>query len=163
MKLFDVSIQNKQVLCFGDLLLDRFVYGAVHRISPEAPVPVLKIKRDFLALGGAGNVVRNLSALGCPTTFIGIIGTDAAGQKTRDLLTTLPHVTAHLMVEGRTPLKSRFISNSQQLLRVDDEVFAVPSKETLDILKELLKEHLPLAHFLVLSDYGKGSLPPTLC
>ncbi len=163
MQLFDVSIQNKQVLCLGDLLLDRFVYGAVHRISPEAPVPVLKINRDFLALGGAGNVVRNLSALGCPTTFIGIIGKDDAGQKTRDLLTTLPHVTAHLMVEGRTPLKSRFISNSQQLLRVDDEVLAVPSQATLDALKALLKDHLPLAQVVILSDYGKGALSPDLC
>ena len=71
MKLFDASSQNKNILCLGDLLLDRFVYGTVHRISPEAPIPILKANRDFLALGGAGNVVRNLSALGCHTTFIG--------------------------------------------------------------------------------------------
>jgi D-beta-D-heptose 7-phosphate kinase/D-beta-D-heptose 1-phosphate adenosyltransferase len=163
MKLFDTPPQNKHVLCLGDLLLDRFVYGTVHRISPEAPVPVLKINRDFFALGGAGNVVRNLSALGCRTTFIGIVGKDDAGQKTRDLLTGLPHVDAHLITEGRTPVKSRFISNAQQLLRVDDEVFSVPSETTLDALKCLLDSHLPLAQVVILSDYGKGSLPAHLC
>lgn len=163
MKLFDLSFQNSHVLCLGDILLDRFVYGAVHRISPEAPVPVLKINRDFLALGGAGNVVRNLSALGCHTTFIGIIGKDDAGQKTRELLTDLPQVNAHLTVEGRTPVKSRFISNSQQLLRVDDEVFAVPSKATVEAIKAMVTDQLPLAQVVILSDYGKGSLPPELC
>jgi D-beta-D-heptose 7-phosphate kinase/D-beta-D-heptose 1-phosphate adenosyltransferase len=163
MKLFDISTQNKKILCLGDLLLDRFVYGVVHRISPEAPVPVLKTNRDFFVLGGAGNVVRNLSALGCHTTFIGIVGKDDAGEKTRSLLTSLPQVTAHLTTEGRTPVKSRFISNAQQLLRVDDEVLAVPSEETLKTLKKLVKEHLPLAHIVILSDYGKGSLPPHLC
>lgn len=163
MKLFDISFQDKHVLCLGDLLLDRFVYGAVHRISPEAPVPVLKINRDFLALGGAGNVVRNLAALGCHTTFIGIIGKDDAGQKTKELLTDLPQVEAHLISEGRTPVKSRFISNSQQLLRVDDEVVATPSEATIDALKNLIMDQLHKAHVVILSDYGKGSLPPELC
>lgn len=163
MKLFDASLPNKKVLCLGDLLLDRFVYGTVHRISPEAPIPVLKVSRDFMTLGGAGNVVRNLSALGCQTTFVGIVGKDDAGKKTQDLLAELPQVTAHLRTEGRTPVKSRFISNAQQLLRVDDEVFAAPSEATLDALKALLTHHIPLAQIVVLSDYGKGSLPPDLC
>lgn len=163
MKLFDISLKNARVLCLGDLLLDRFVYGSVNRISPEAPVPVLKTSRDFLALGGAGNVVRNLSALECHTTFIGIIGKDEAGQKTQDLLEDLPNVTAHLTVEGRTPFKSRFISSSQQLLRVDDEVFAVPSQATIDAIKVMVTDQLPHVKAVILSDYGKGSLPAELC
>jgi D-beta-D-heptose 7-phosphate kinase/D-beta-D-heptose 1-phosphate adenosyltransferase len=163
MKLFDISFKDKHILCFGDLLLDRFVYGNVHRISPEAPVPVLKINRDFLTLGGAGNVVRNLSALGCQTTFIGIVGKDEAGQKTKDLLSDLPLVNPCLASEGRTPVKSRFISNSQQLLRVDDEIVATPSQATIELLKSLVEEHLPKVHVAILSDYGKGSLPPELC
>lgn len=163
MKLFDISFENAHVLCLGDLLLDRFVYGMVSRISPEAPVPVLKINRDFLALGGAGNVVRNLSALGCQTTFIGITGKDDGGQKVKDLLTNLPNVTAHLTNEGRTPIKSRFISHSQQLLRVDDEIIAAPSEATLKGLKEAVRDYLSMAKVVILSDYGKGSLPPDLC
>jgi D-beta-D-heptose 7-phosphate kinase/D-beta-D-heptose 1-phosphate adenosyltransferase len=163
MKLFDISFQDKNVLCLGDLLLDRFVYGAVHRISPEAPVPVLKINRDFLTLGGAGNVVRNLAALGCNTTFIGVVGKDDAGQKTKELLNDLPQVNAHLMSEGRTPVKSRFISNSQQLLRVDDEVVATPSEATIDALKKIIIDQIQKSHVVILSDYGKGSLPPELC
>jgi len=163
MKLFDISFENKHVLCLGDLLLDRFVYGNVLRISPEAPVPILKINRDFLALGGAGNVVRNLSSLGCNTTFIGIIGKDEAGQKTKELLQDLPQVNAYLTSEGRTPVKSRFISHSQQLLRVDDEVVASPSEATVKTLKAMVMEHLHLAQVVILSDYGKGSLPVELC
>jgi len=163
MKLFDASFQNKKIVCLGDLLLDHFVYGTVHRISPEAPIPVLKVNRDFLTLGGAGNVVRNLSALGCQTTFIGIVGRDDAGQKAQGLLAELPQVTAHLMTEGRTPLKSRFISNAQQLLRVDNEVVAFPSESTLHALKKLLSDHIPLAQIVILSDYGKGALSPDLC
>jgi len=163
MKLFDISFENAHILCLGDLLLDCFVYGTVSRISPEAPVPVLKISRDFLALGGAGNVVRNLSALGCQTTFIGITGKDEGGQKVKDLLTNLPNVTAHLTSEGRTPIKSRFISNSQQLLRVDDEVIATPTEVTIKALEEAIMDYLPLAKAIILSDYGKGSLSPELC
>jgi D-beta-D-heptose 7-phosphate kinase / D-beta-D-heptose 1-phosphate adenosyltransferase len=163
MKLFDISFQNAHILCLGDLLLDRFVYGAVNRISPEAPVPILKINRDFLALGGAGNVVHNLSALGCRTTFIGITGKDDSGQKAKELLSSLPNVTAHLINEGRTPLKSRFISHSQQLLRVDDEVIAAPTQATVAALKDAVMNSLPTAKVIILSDYGKGSLPPELC
>ncbi|MBM3632529.1 MAG: D-glycero-beta-D-manno-heptose-7-phosphate kinase [Alphaproteobacteria bacterium] len=163
MKLFDISLQDKHILCLGDLLLDRFVYGNVHRISPEAPVPVLKINRDFLALGGAGNVVRNLSSLGCNTIFIGNIGKDDAGQKTKDLLSDLPHVKAYLTTEGRTSVKSRFISHSQQLLRVDDEIVAMPSEGILKNLKDMVLEHLPSTQVVILSDYGKGALPAELC
>lgn len=163
MKLFDNPSPDNHVLCVGDILLDRFVYGDVNRISPEAPVPVLKINRDFTALGGAGNVVRNLSALGYPTTFVGIVGKDDAGQKSRDLLTQLPHVNVQITAEGRTPVKSRFISNAQQLLRVDDEVQANLSQRTIDLLKEMITEHLKAAQVVLLSDYGKGSLPPELC
>jgi D-beta-D-heptose 7-phosphate kinase/D-beta-D-heptose 1-phosphate adenosyltransferase len=163
MKSFDISFQNVRVLCLGDLILDRFVYGTVNRISPEAPVPILKTNRDFLTLGGAGNVVRNLSSLGCQTTFIGILGKDEAGVKVKDLLADVPHVVTHLTLEGRTPYKSRFVSQSQQLLRVDDEVLACPTQETLTILKKAIADHLPYVDVVILSDYGKGSLPSDLC
>ena len=163
MKLWETSFKHTHVLCMGDLMLDRFVYGSVDRISPEAPVPVLKINRDFLTLGGAGNVVRNLSALECPATFIGIRGDDPAGQQVKSLMDGLPHVTAHLVAEGRTTVKSRFVSLSQQILRVDEEVISAPSQEVLDSLQSLVLQNLATAKAVIISDYGKGSLPHALC
>lgn len=158
-----VSFEKCRVLCLGDVMLDRFVYGTIDRISPEAPVPILKTNRDFYTLGGAGNVVRNLSSLGCPTTFIGIVGKDDAGAKAQDLMTNLPNVTACLTHQDRTPLKTRFVSLSQQLLRVDDEVIMRPSPTTLTALMTAVQAHLPLAQIILLSDYGKGALPAELC
>jgi D-beta-D-heptose 7-phosphate kinase/D-beta-D-heptose 1-phosphate adenosyltransferase len=158
-----VSFEKCRVLCLGDVMLDRFVYGTIDRISPEAPVPILKTNRDFYTLGGAGNVVRNLSSLGCPTTFIGIVGKDDAGAKAQDLMTNLPNVTACLTHQDRTPLKTRFVSLSQQLLRVDDEVIMRPSPTTLTALMTAVQAHLPLAQIIILSDYGKGALPAELC
>jgi D-beta-D-heptose 7-phosphate kinase/D-beta-D-heptose 1-phosphate adenosyltransferase len=158
-----ISFKECRVLCLGDVMLDRFVYGTIDRISPEAPVPVLKTNRDFDTLGGAGNVVRNLSSLGCQVTFIGIVGNDDAGEKAEKLMMNLPNVTTCLAHQGRTPLKSRFISSSQQLLRVDEEVFMHPNPATLTKIMADIQEHLPLAQVVILSDYGKGALPAELC
>lgn len=163
MQSLDISFKNFHILCLGDLMLDRFVYGVVHRISPEAPIPILKVNRDFLSLGGAGNVARNLSSLGVQTTFVGIVGKDNPGQSVKDLLSDLPQVKIDLIAEGRTPFKSRFISHSQQLLRVDDEVVAAPSPTTLEAIKETVAKYLPSVQAVILSDYGKGALPPDLC
>jgi D-beta-D-heptose 7-phosphate kinase / D-beta-D-heptose 1-phosphate adenosyltransferase len=158
-----INFKKCRVLCLGDVILDRFVYGTIDRISPEAPVPILKMNRDFDTLGGAGNVVHNLSSLGCQVTFIGIVGKDDAGEKAEKLMTDLPNVTACLTHQGRTPLKTRFISLSQQLLRVDDEVIIHPNPATLNTIMTAVQTHLPLAQVVILSDYGKGALPAELC
>ena len=84
--LISSSIQNVRVLCVGDIMLDRFIYGDVERISPEAPIPVLKISRETKMLGGAGNVVRNVTSLGAQAVFCGITGKDEAGKTVKELL-----------------------------------------------------------------------------
>ena len=87
-----------RVLCVGDVMLDRYVYGAVERISPEAPIPVLQVERDQAMLGGAGNVVRNLSALGARCALVGVIGGDDAGHEVRRLIADQDRVRPQLLV-----------------------------------------------------------------
>ena len=116
-------LAEAKVLCIGDIMLDKFVYGEVNRISPEAPIPVLKTKSDKLLLGGAGNVANNLSCLGVETHFISVIGNDSTGKTITKLIKKNPNIVANLItVEKRpTTLKTRFIASGQQMMRVDDE------------------------------------------
>ncbi len=109
--------------CVGDLMLDNFVYGEAKRISPEAPVPVLRYSRELKVLGGSGNVVRNVAALGANVVAIGVVGDDAVGAEVAQLLGDEPRVTASLVaIPGRpTTSKVRYLAGSQQMVRVDRE------------------------------------------
>ena len=149
-----------RVLCLGDVMLDSFVYGAVDRISPEAPIPVLRVEHEARMLGGAGNVVRNLAALGARTHFVTALGDDAAGTEVRRLLADEPAVTAAVQVEAgrQTIIKTRYIAGTQQMLRADRErVQAAGGAVRAALLADAeaaLKDH----GVTVLSDYGKGLL-----
>ena len=149
-----------RVLCVGDVMLDRFVYGAVERISPEAPIPVLKIGRETEMLGGAGNVVRNLVALGASPRFVSAIGADGPGERIRALLAEEAAVEAELIVvDGRrTSVKSRFLAGNQQLMRADDETQAPLEGEGVGRLVDAATRALAECDVIVLSDYGKGVL-----
>ncbi len=156
------SLSTSRVLCIGDLMLDRFVEGAVERISPEAPIPVIRVHSETAMLGGAGNVARNLSALGTSTHFIAVIGADAAAEDVKRLFLEEPAVTTHLLVEAGRPtsIKTRFLAANQQMLRADREC-TDPIPESLE--KEVLRRAtaaLDSCKVLVLSDYGKGMLSP---
>jgi D-beta-D-heptose 7-phosphate kinase/D-beta-D-heptose 1-phosphate adenosyltransferase len=122
--LTDVSAQT--VLCIGDLMLDEFVYGEVSRISPEAPTPVIAVKRTELMVGGAGNVARNLVALGARCIFVGVVGDDEAGRALSEALATHPRIEYHLVVDAArmTTRKARFVSehHSTHMLRADWEM-----------------------------------------
>ncbi|MEI8295208.1 MAG: D-glycero-beta-D-manno-heptose-7-phosphate kinase [Alphaproteobacteria bacterium] len=159
------NIENTCVMCLGDIMLDTFVYGSIERISPEAPIPVFKKHRKFSVLGGAGNVVRNLAALGCKTVYIGVSGMDAIGESVRQFLELLPSVTSIILPErGRkTPHKTRFVSQGQQVLRVDDETVMPLSDSTVEAVIETCLAYLPSCQAVVLSDYDKGFLTPILC
>ena len=111
------------MLCVGDVMLDRFVYGVVNRISPEAPVPVLRQTRMASMPGGAANVARNLASLGLQAIIIGAVGTDEAGIELNELLEHSPGISAHLvpLKERPTTLKTRLVAGGQQLLRLDAE------------------------------------------
>ena len=116
------KFSNVKALAIGDLMLDRFAYGTVDRISPEAPVPVLKIRSCKEMLGGAGNVVANLAALGCVTTFVGVVGKDAEGRRVAELLSKIQcwnRLFFH--PDAKTIVKERMIASNSHLLRVDKE------------------------------------------
>lgn len=158
------ALRGARVLCIGDAMLDRFVYGDVDRISPEAPIPVVRILREAAMLGGAGNVVRNLVALGAKASFISVVGDDEAGRELGGLVGALDGVEPCLVVEpGRTTtIKTRYVAGSQQLLRADRETAAPIGEATVQRVLALAQDLLAQVEVLVLSDYGKGVLSPAV-
>ncbi|MDD3371472.1 MAG: PfkB family carbohydrate kinase, partial [Alphaproteobacteria bacterium] len=153
-----------RVLCVGDLMLDRYVYGEVERISPEAPIPVLHVKREMATLGGAGNVVRNLAALGAHIDVIGVVGDDLAGEEIAREFKSLSTVEPHLIIDPFRPTiqKTRYVASAQQLLRADCEDAKPISGEIEKKIIGYLPEALKNAQTIVLSDYLKGVLTPAL-
>jgi D-beta-D-heptose 7-phosphate kinase/D-beta-D-heptose 1-phosphate adenosyltransferase len=157
-------IPEQTVVCVGDVMLDDFVYGEVSRISPEAPAPVLAVTRSELVVGGAGNVARNVAALGARCIFVAVVGDDAAGQMLSNRLADEPAIEAHLVVDPArvTTRKVRFVSehHSTHLLRADWEQVRPIADETERALLDRVLAVLPRASSLVLSDYAKGTLTP---
>ena len=160
--LTDLAVQT--VLCVGDLMLDEFVYGEVSRISPEAPTPVIAVKRTETMIGGAGNVARNLVALGTRCIFVGVVGSDEAGTALTQALSANPLIEFHLVVDaGRlTTRKVRFVSehHSTHLLRADWEMAQPIDAASEDALIGHVVKAMPRAGAVVLSDYAKGALTP---
>jgi D-beta-D-heptose 7-phosphate kinase/D-beta-D-heptose 1-phosphate adenosyltransferase len=159
-----VDLSRQSVLCVGDLMLDEFVYGDVSRISPEAPTPVIAVKRTDLMIGGAGNVARNLVSLGARCVFVGVVGDDEAGRALADALAAIPLIEAHLVVDTarQTTRKVRFVSEhfSTHLLRADWEVAELVGKQHEDALIAHVLKAMPKVGAVVLSDYAKGTLTP---
>ena len=154
------AMGKARVLCIGDAMIDHYISGRVDRISPEAPVPVLEIESEERRLGGAGNVLRNLHALGCECCFMTVTGTDAAGRDLSRMVTELGAIEAHVLAErGRTTtVKTRFIGGTQQLLRADRErVMPLPAALRVEFLKLV---EMSAAHYgvVIVSDYAKGVL-----
>ncbi|MDB5456197.1 MAG: rfaE bifunctional protein [Caulobacter sp.] len=149
------------VLVLGDVMLDRFVYGAVDRISPEAPVPVIAVERETAMLGGAGNVARNVAALGGRAVLVGLVGDDAAGRALAAMIDREPGLVAELIVDParRTTEKVRYISGSHQMLRADREDRGPGDAQ---VLLAAFARRLAAADVVVLSDYAKGVLPPAV-
>jgi D-beta-D-heptose 7-phosphate kinase/D-beta-D-heptose 1-phosphate adenosyltransferase len=155
-----MDFSGARILCLGDIMLDRFAYCGIERISPEAPVPVLQVERVQSMLGGAGNVARNIAALGGEAVLLGLLGGDQAGDEVRAVIAAAPLVSdAHVASTARrTTCKTRYIAAHQQIMRVDDEETHPldPSEET--GLRQAIGAALPNAGAIVLSDYGKGVL-----
>ncbi len=156
------GLSRARVMCLGDVMLDHFIYGEVSRISPEAPVPVFRVTRDDLMLGGAGNVARNLSALGTASVFVASVGNDAAGDEVGRLLAAETAVTPrlHSLKGRRTTEKSRFVAGVQQLLRADREEVDDLSPPDERAVLDAAEQGFPGCGALALSDYGKGLLTP---
>jgi D-beta-D-heptose 7-phosphate kinase/D-beta-D-heptose 1-phosphate adenosyltransferase len=155
-------LPDARVVCIGDLMLDRYIEGRVNRLSPEAPIPVLEVERETAMLGGVGNVLRNLAALGVSVELVAAVGVDRAGRELASLLAHEPQVTPRLVsIPSReTSVKTRFVAGKQQLLRADREsteaLTAADRQSLLDDAAAALAAApgAPLA----LSDYGKGVL-----
>ncbi len=146
-----------KVLVVGDAMLDRYWFGDVSRISPEAPVPVVRIERSEQRLGGAANVARNVNALGEQAIFLSVIGEDEDGSILSELLArSSVEASLHVDKELSTTTKLRVIGRHQQLLRIDFE--DEPSKSILDLKFRNYERLLPSCDVVVFSDYGKGCL-----
>jgi len=154
-------LSGVRVLCVGDIMLDRYVYGRVSRISPEAPIPVFATDSERLVLGGAGNVARNIIALGGQCDLITLTGRDSTASQITELadregadfrLFSIADPRRH------TPLKTRHIANGQQLFRTDHETAAEPDPTTVTALIATALGLLPATQVVILSDYGKGGL-----
>ncbi len=158
------DLAGQTVLCVGDLMLDEFVYGEVSRISPEAPAPVIAVRRTDLMIGGAGNVARNLVSLGAACIFVGVVGDDDAGRALADSLEAHPLIEFDLVIDAKrqTTRKVRFVSEhfSTHLLRADWEMAAPVEKAAEDALIGHAVEAMPRVGAVVLSDYAKGALTP---
>ena len=159
------SLAGLRILVLGDVMLDRYVYGAVTRMSPEAPIPVLAIEREMAMPGGAGNVALNIAALGGAAILVGLVGDDAAGAELRDLLARQrTAITTDLVVDAARPTtcKTRFVADRQQLLRADAEQAAPAGAAVTDALLAAFRRHLAEADAVILSDYAKGVLSAEL-
>jgi D-beta-D-heptose 7-phosphate kinase/D-beta-D-heptose 1-phosphate adenosyltransferase len=161
---FAAQLPRLRALCIGDVMLDRFVDGSVERISPESPIPVLVIEKTVTSAGGASNVARNITSLGATCIVIGRVGDDIAGRELRKILDDTTHMTCALVVcaEACTPEKIRFVSQGQHLLRVDRETTVASDERVDDALKNEISRHLDACDVIILSDYAKGTLSPTV-
>ncbi|MBK3773819.1 bifunctional D-glycero-beta-D-manno-heptose-7-phosphate kinase/D-glycero-beta-D-manno-heptose 1-phosphate adenylyltransferase HldE [Azospirillum brasilense] len=153
------GLGTARVAVVGDVMLDRFVYGDIERISPEAPVPVVKLDRTEEMLGGAGNVAANVASLGGSALLVGLIGADGAGACVRRLVSGLGGMDRLVESADRpTILKTRITARQQQVVRLDEERVGPPSAREREGLLEAATAALGEADVLLLSDYAKGVL-----
>jgi len=154
------ALSSTTVLCVGDVILDHFHYGSVGRISPEAPIPILKLERDVSMLGGAGNVVRNLVGLGAGVRFATVVGKDSDGREIERLIAEEGIADQPLVDDGgrRTSAKSRYLAGGQQMLRTDRETVFPLSSALEEKLIATAISAMADCDAVVLSDYAKGVL-----
>jgi D-beta-D-heptose 7-phosphate kinase / D-beta-D-heptose 1-phosphate adenosyltransferase len=160
------GLGDATVLCVGDLMLDTYVYGEVERISPEAPAQVLAVRREDIIVGGAGNVARNVAALGARCIFAGVVGDDLAGQTLETAFGQEARIESHLVVDRTRPTtrKTRFVSehHSTHLLRADWEMIRPIGGDIEAAVIDAATSALSRAEAIVLSDYSKGVLTPSV-
>lgn len=158
------KFEGKRVLVIGDLLLDQFLWGDVSRISPEAPVPVVWVKRDEFMPGGACNVANNLADLGARVSVVGIIGGDEKGGILKSLLEERGVCTQGIILDENRPtiLKTRVIAHHQQVVRIDREDISHVTGKQLAWIKKYVSENIEDFDAVIIEDYGKGVITPSL-
>ena len=162
--MLDLKNQTPRILVVGDLMIDHYLWGSCERISPEAPVQVVNVDRESTVLGGAGNVINNLRALGAEVDVMSVVGNCEISDEMRALLTNIKVDTHHLAVEsGRVASKkSRIIAAQQQVVRYDRESVDAISEDTQQQLIDSYQNMVADYDVVLLSDYGKGVLTQTL-
>jgi D-beta-D-heptose 7-phosphate kinase/D-beta-D-heptose 1-phosphate adenosyltransferase len=153
-----------RVIVLGDVMVDRFIYGSVERICPEAPVPVVNVERFLDMPGGAANVARNVAAFGARATLLGVVGDDAPANDLRTQLAASPTIDAQLVTDASRPtsVKTRYVADGQQVMRADRESRAPLSADVERKLLEVFSAALRDAQVIVLSDYAKGVLSDSM-
>lgn len=151
------NFKRRKIAVIGDVILDRYLWGDVERISPEAPVPIVDIKRESVNLGGAANVAWNLSSLGVHTVLIGVVGKDE-NAKTLEVLLRQKKINPYLVYDESRPTteKTRIIAVSQQLLRIDRESKGSLDKKVADKVIQHINDIKDDVEGFIISDYGKG-------
>lgn len=154
------SFAEARILVIGDIMVDRFIWGKVSRISPEAPVPVVLVDKETFLFGGAANVVHNIHTLGGSVSLCGVVGDDDLGQRILKGLKEVGVQTDGIFVEqGRqTTVKTRVIAHQQQVVRIDRETTDHLKRSTLRDVLNFIHDHMKDFDSIVLSDYGKGLL-----
>ncbi len=153
-----------KVLVIGDIILDEYVWGDVSRISPEAPVPVVEVKRDTRMLGGAANVIHNIATLGARPTLCGVVGQDRTGKVIINELNNMGLTSDGIVLEqGRpTSIKTRVVARNQQVVRFDRETRTDIRPESIENLLTFIGENLDRLDAIVVADYGKGVISASL-
>ncbi len=162
--MIDLRHKTPHIVVIGDLMIDHYLWGKCERISPEAPVQVVAIEKETSVLGGAGNVINNLAALGAKVDVISVIGDDSNAEQLRFLLQSIEVDDGYLVTETHrnTSKKSRIIASQQQVVRYDQESTEDISVETQNTLFDTFVERLSCYDMILLSDYGKGVLTDAL-
>ena len=155
--------KRQQILVIGDLILDKFVFGKVRRISPEAPVPIVQMEREGFSPGGAGNVAANITSLGAKVKLIGVIGNDAEGKELREILKDR-QIKGFFLTDSSRPtiVKTRIIATNQQLLRLDREDKNSLLQQYAKKIEKYVRENIKNSSAILISDYGKGTITPFL-
>ena len=156
--------KKPNILVIGDLMIDHYLWGSCDRISPEAPVQVVNVKKESSVLGGAGNVINNLFTLGATVDVISVIGDDNVANELKSLLEKIKISTSNLIVENnrKTSKKSRLIASQQQVLRYDMESIDDINEESHKKIISNLEKNIKKYSSIILSDYGKGVLTTKL-
>ncbi len=158
------KFRSKKIIVIGDLMLDHYLEGTVERISPEAPVPVVEVKKEYMRLGGAANVAYNLHSLGALPILIGVIGDDAAGANLMNLMKKYNFCTDHVAVDKQRPTitKTRVIANDQHVVRADFESKEIVNNEVLQKIVDAIRVNIKIVDAVIIEDYDKGLLSKTL-
>ncbi|MFA5795396.1 MAG: D-glycero-beta-D-manno-heptose-7-phosphate kinase [Candidatus Brocadiia bacterium] len=155
---------SPKIMVLGDLILDKYVWGRVERISPEAPIQILNAQREGLRLGGVANVAHNVVTLGAKSDLVGVVGNDDTGRQIRNLCRQFGINTAGIVLDRvrQTPLKTRMIAQNQQVLRVDNESLAQISAAAEQSILSYIRRNIKHYDIILISDYNKGTLTDSL-